>query len=251
MKKYMFLFLIVICCLVSTSIKAQDVKNRMWLVDEATVKSESMPILEESLKELAEACKEFKYPYTYLVCRTNKLGFYFFTQMENMAEYDKIIAARMDVVNKMNPESRKKFLSLFKSNLLFIVEDMPELSYTPEEPRFTSFDEFNYAIWDVAYVKYDKISEWQQKVKEIQDLISERSFNDPIVGLRGSLGTEYPMFAGVLYGKNKIDMEQQNNKMWKSLGEKGSTLYNQILPLIRDRESKEFWIRRDLSYTIE
>ena len=55
------------------------------------------------------------------------------------------------------------------------------------------------------------------------------------------------MYAGVLYGKNAVDMRQQNQKMWASYGEKRKELYQKLLPLLDDRESKEFWIRRDLS----
>ena len=79
----------------------------------------------------------------------------------------------------------------------------------------------------------------------------EHSVGDPVVMLEVGIGSQMPVEYGVLYGKDDIDMRQENRKLWKSFGEEGSEMYQNILSTLRDREMIEFWFRRDLSFSNE
>ena len=236
-------------CLASITY-AQQSERKYWLVDAFEVKSDQVSNFETSLKEINRLFGENNYPYSFMGAKGVGFKYYGFREMKNIAEYEPMRQKTSETWSKIDQDIIDNYMQCFKSNRQFIIRDMPRRNYTPEEPRLKWAD-FKYAIWDVQYVKFGKTREYYQIIDEFMELAKKHNFNDPIIILRGSIGTRDQMHAGVLYGKNAVDMRQQNQKMWASYGEEGKELYQKLLPLLSDRELIEFWIRRDLSYTVE
>jgi hypothetical protein len=90
-----------------------------------------------------------------------------------------------------------------------------------------------------------------KEAKKFMELANQSEFGDPVLLLQGGIGADNPVYIGVLYGKDDIDMRQENKKLWNSFGEEGSKMYQNILSTLRDREMIEFWFRRDLSFSNE
>ena len=246
--KIISFFLAVLCLNFNAS--AQQSERRYWIVNETEVKSDQLSNFETSLKELVTLFSEINFHKSWMVAQSTGYKFYFFREIENVAEYETLMEQGNEAWGKIGSEIANNYFQCFKSNRVFIVRDMPARNYFPEEQRL-KWDEVKYAMWDVHYVKYGKISEYRQILAEFNELCTKYNFDDPIIMLRGVIGTQANMYAGVLYGKNAIDLREQNQKMWASFGEEGKEAYQRFLPLLEDRKSIEFWMRDDLSYKVE
>jgi len=243
------LLLFAVVCL-SCNTNAQQSERRYWLVNEAEVKSDQVSNFETSLKELVTLLGENNYPKSWMVAQSTGFKYYFFQELENIAEYEPLMKKSSEAWAKIDQDISRNYFQCFKASKSFIIRDMPARNYLPEEQRLT-WDESQYAMWDVHYVKYGKGSEYRQLLDEFNELCTKHNFDDPIIMLRGVIGTRGNMYAGVFYGKNAIDMREQNQKMWASFGEEGKKAYKKLLPLLEDRDYIEFWIRDDLSYNVE
>lgn len=243
------LFLFVVMCIACIT-NAQQSERRYWLVNEAEVKSDQVSNFETSLKQLVTLFGENNYPKSWRVAQSSGFKYYFFQKLENIAEYETMMKQGDEAWAKIDQDISRNYFQCFKTIKSFIARDMPARNYFPEEQRL-QWDEMKYAIWDMHYVKYGKGSEYRQLLDEFNELCTKHNFDDPIIILRGVIGTRGNMYAGVLYGKNAIDMREQNQKMWASFGEEGKEVYKKLLPLLEDRDMIEFWIRDDLSYKVE
>jgi len=238
----LFLFLI-------TNVYSQP-ENKLWDVDEIKVKPEEVANFEKSIKELNQLLKQNNFPYELQVFSSNGFKYYSFLELDNMASYDQVLSTISDFWTKIDTAVLNNFVKCYVYDHEFILRQIGKFSYQPEQQR-VPWDEFNYAVWDVHYVKAEKNKEYNELIEGFSALLKKNKFDDPIITLQGMLGTESPMYIFALFGKDANDMMQQNKKMWDSSGEDGMKLYQKILPLLRDREKIEFWFRRDLSYTKE
>jgi hypothetical protein len=222
-------------------------QNKLWDVDEVKVKPEEVANFERNLKELSQLARQNNFPYDMQIFSSFGFKYYFFTEIDNMASYDKVLSAVSDFWSKVDSTVLHNYVKSYEYNHEFILRQIGKFTYQPEQQRFPS-DEYNYAVWDVHYIKSEKYKEYNELIEELYALLKEIKFDDPISTLQGMLGTASPMYVHVLFGKDANDFMQQNQKMWQSFGEEGGKLYQKVIPLLRDREKIEFWYRKDLSY---
>lgn len=222
-------------------------QNKLWDVDEVKVKPDEVANFEKSLKELNLLLKQNNFPYDMQIYSSNGFKYYFFTEIDNIASYDQLLSAVRDFWSKVDSTVLNNFVKCYVYDHEFMLRQIGKYTYQPEQQR-VPWDEFNYAVWDVHYIKGEKYKEYNELIEEFSALLKKNKFDDPIIMLQGMLGTESPMYIFALFGKDANDMMQQNQKMWQSFGEDGEKLYQKVLPLLRDREKIEFWYRRDLSY---
>lgn len=239
--------LLVVMCMASIAL-GQATERRYWLVNEAEVKSDQVSNFETSLKELIRLFGENQYPKSWMVAQGTGFTYYFFQEIETVAEFDTAMKTWFTALSKIDKDVSDNYIQCFKSSRNYIIRDRPARNYTPEEQRLP-WSEYNYATWDVHYVKYGKIREYMQVLKEYKELCAKHNFDDPIPIIKGVIGTRDYMNAAVFYGKNAIDMRDQSKKLWGAIGQENKELYQRFVPLLEDRETIEFWIRRDLSYT--
>ena len=222
-------------------------EDKVWLFDEAVIKPEQVQNFEKSLKEVMKLFKENSYPYDIQVYSSTGFKYYFVRPLESTSSYEEVTAATGEVWSKIDSDIYNNYVQCFKSDQQFVLRELGKYSYHPEQPR-VDWSEFGYAAWDVHYVKFDKVQEYNEIMGKFTELLNKHNFDDPILILNGMVGTENPMYVGALFGKDANDMMEQNQKMWQSFGDEGSELYQRMIPLLRDREKMEFWFRRGLSY---
>jgi hypothetical protein len=224
--------------------------DKVWLFDEAEIKPEQVQNFEQSLKEVMKLFKENSYPYDIQVYRSTGFKYYFVRQLESPSSYEDVTAATSEVWSKIDSDIYINYVQCFKSDKQFVLSELGNFSYHPEQPR-VKWSELSYALWDVGYVKFEKLKEYNEVLEDFNAMLKKHNFDDPVLILNGMVGTENPMYIGALFGKDANDLMEQNKKMWQSFGEEGSDLYQRMIPLLRDREKMEFWFRRDLWYTKE
>ena len=246
MQKTKALFLFVLVMFLTSAVYSQSVEKRLWMATKITVKSEQISSFENSLKEIINLFKENEYPYEFSFFQSTGFDYYYFMKMNSLEDWDKIIAASNAIWGKIDRSIYEEYVKCIESYKRFTVSDMPEHNYSPETPRL-NMDDINYAIWDVHYVKPGLEEKYFESVKKWMDLARENNFGDPVLILEGGIGSDMPVYFGVLYGKDDIDMKQENRKLWEAYGEEGKKMYQNFMPILRDREMIEFWFRRDLS----
>jgi len=222
-------------------------EDKVWLFDEAVIKPEQVQNFEKSLKEVMKLFKENSYPYNIRVYSSTGFKYYFIRALESPSSYEEVTAAISEVWSKIDSDIYNNYVQCFKSDKQFVLRELGKYSYYPERSR-VNWNDLTYALWDVGYAKFDKLKEYNEVLEQFNALVIKHNFDDPILILNGMVGTENPMYVGSLFGKDANDMMQQNQKMWQSFGEEGSELYQRMIPLLRDREKMEFWLRLDLSY---
>ncbi len=250
MQKTKALLLLVLVMFMTNIVFSQSVEKRLWMATKITVKSEQVAEFENSLKEIIRLYKENDYPYEFSFFQSTGFDYYYFMKMNTLEDWDKIISASKAVWEKLDPTIYDDYVKCIVSYKRFTVSDMPEYNYSPENPRL-NMDDINYAMWDVHYIKAGQEEKYFENVKNWMDMAKEHSFGDPVLMLEGGIGSEMPVYYGVLYGKDDIDMKQENRKLWEAWGEEGKTMYQSFMSTLRDREMIEFWFRRDLSLSFE
>jgi len=239
------LFFTLAILLALTSV-AQQEDNKLWMATEIVINSEQVANYETSLQEIVKLFEENNYPYAWSVFQSTGFTYYYFMEMETLADFDKIIAASNETWKKIDPAILENYVTCIKSYKRFTISSMNEYSYFPENGRLV-MEDMQYALWDVHYIKFGTDTEYLEGLKEFMAMAKQHEFGDPVLMIQGGIGTDNPMYAGVLYGKDEIDMRQENKKLWESYGEEGQKMYQKFLPLLRDRETIEFWYRRNLS----
>ena len=250
MHKIQSLFLFTLVMFMASVVFSQSNEKRLWMATNITVKSEQIATFENSLKEIIRLFKENDYPYEFSFFQSTGFDYYYFIKMQSLEEWDKIIAASNTIWEKIDRSIFDEYVKCIESYNRFTVLDMPEYNYSPENPRL-NMEDINYAIWDVHYVKAGKEENYFENVKKWMDMARVHNFGDPVLMLEGGIGSEMPVYFAVLYGKDDIDMKQENRKLWEAYGEEGKKMYQDFIATLRDREMVEFWFRRDLSLTIE
>lgn len=244
--KSILLGILFLCLFANAFSQSED---RVWLIDEAMVKPEQVQNFEQSLKEMTQLFKENSYPHNIYVYRSTGFKYYFMRELESLSSYDELTAVTEECWLKIDQNVLDNYNQCFVSGKKFVLRQSGKYSYQPKEPRISFANgEIKYVMWDVHYVKFDKLKEYYEVLDKFTELVNKHNFDDPVLLLSGIIGTENPMSVGVLFGKDANDLMDQNRKMWDSFGEEGSEMYKKMIPLLRNREKVEFWYRRDLSY---
>jgi len=243
--KFILLGTIFLCLFVNAFSQTED---KIWLFDEMTIKPEQHDNFVRLQREIMKLFKDNGYPYDIQVY-SSLIGFKYYgvRALESPSSYEEVRTATSECWSKIDKEIYDNYVLCIESNKQFVLRELSKYSYHPEQPR-VYWSEFNYAVWDIQYVKFDKVQEYFKILENFNELLNKHNFDDPILMLSGMVGTENPMFIGALFGKDDIDMSQQNRKMWAAFGEEGGELYRKMIPLLRDRKSMEFRFRRGLSY---
>jgi hypothetical protein len=250
MQKTKALLLLVLVMFLTSVAFSQTTEKRLWMATEIIIKSDQIQNYEASLKEVVKLFKEHEFPYSFSVFRSGGFSYYMFFKLKSLEEWDQILSKAYSTWDKIDPALFEKYRNCIQSYKRFTISDIPELNYSPASQRISQ-DEMNYAIWDVMYVEMGKEVAFMKEAKKFMELANQNEFGDPVLMLQGGIGADNPVYFGVLYGKDDIDMRQENRKLWKSFGEEGSKMYQNILSTLRHREMIEFWFRRDLSLSNE
>jgi hypothetical protein len=243
---------VVSLCALTTLAQTEEKKDQLLFVNEFTVKPSMAEEFEAFSKEFAALCTQHKYPYSWQVYSMNDFHYNIVYPLEDYADITSWDKATNDLEEKVGKEKWKALwkrvvncYEYFNSSMIYLI---PELSYTPENPRLKP-GEGNFYFWDIYYIHPGKAGEFEEIIKEMISLCKSKKITEGFNALYGDIGLDRPSYAFVLRAKDGADFYTQNNKMWEMLGEEGEMLIEKMLPFVRKNEVRQGWLRPDLSYT--
>lgn len=232
----------------NTTAHAQvEKKGQLWFIWEATVHPELQSQFIELQIDYHSKFKEHGFPYTMYTWTDSKFGYYFFYPVDSYDDKIEIYDALWAILPSWGEENFSQMWETVMSHRTYYLQALPEISFMPEEPRADQMD-MPYAYWDILYVKPGKEMEIAELLKKLTALSQAQNFDDPVQMLTGDIGYEGSVYIGALKGKDPVDMRLQNQKMWGLMGDEGAALFQDLMSLLRKRESKEFWYLEELSY---
>jgi hypothetical protein len=242
----------VVClCFLITLAQEEEQEEQLLYVDEYTVKPSMVDEFEAAIKEGVAFRTQHKYPYSLMTYSLNDFHYTFVYSLENYADITSMDKAGDELREKVGKEKvqalSKKWVNFYEYYNESMVYLVPELSYTPENPRLKSGDG-NFIFWDIYYVHPGKAAEFEEIIKKFISIFKDKKMTEGINVIVGDIGTDNPVFAFSLRAKDEADFYVHNDKMWEMLGEEGEMLYEKMLPLVRKNEVKQGWFRPDLSY---
>ncbi len=255
MKSKISVFLIVgfvvILCALTTLAQTEEQKDQLLFVNEFTVKPSMVKEFEACSKEFVALCNQHKHPYSHMAYSINDFHYIVVFPLENYADITSWDKATNELGKKAEKEQwqalwkrMENSYEYYHSSMVYLI---PELSYTPENPRLKS-GEGNFIFWDIYYLHPGKEKEFKDILKKWISLCKSKNITERFNILRGDIGTDNPVYAFTGRAKDAADFYTQNAKMWELLGEEGGELYRKMLPFIRKNEVKQGWLRSDLSY---
>lgn len=120
-----------------------------------------------------------------------------------------------------------------------------DLSYLPATERLTS-EEQKFAQMDFYYIKPGWVLEAEAAAAEIKALFEKKKIADPYVVLQSVTG-EGPLYLVKVMAKDPADYWMAHQKVFEQLGPEGKALFDKIFGLTRKFDTKQFFLRPDLS----
>ena len=247
MKSSKLLAIVIVSILPFGLLCAQQTESRFWLVEEIEIKPKKINDFELSLKELAVAFGNQNYPYSYLICKDTDDKYYKYTNFPGIHELDQLKAITKNTWDRMDHKVSRQYNKCVSSSRFFVIKDLPEFNYIPENPRL-NWEDVTYAIWEIHMVESKHIEAYLNKLKNFQELKSSYDYNDPSFIFQGVEGFELPTYIFLSYGADKDDRIDQDAYLWKVTGNEGHALFEKLFPLIKNQQFISFWLLKELSY---
>jgi len=245
---------VVSLCALTTLAQTEEPEDQLLFVNELAVKPSMAEKYEASVKEFVALCTKHKLSYSWKAYSLNDFHYTFVYPLEDYADITSWDKAMDELEEKVGKEQWKALTKrvvncyeYYNSSMIYLI---PELSYTPENPRLKPGDG-NFYFWDIYYLHPGKGGEFREILKEFISLLKSKNFTGSYNILQGDIGTDNPVYAFSIIGKDAADFYAHNAKMWEMLGEEGEKLYAKSLPLIRKNEVRQGWLRPSLSYKPE
>lgn len=234
--------------------QAQEQKPQLWFVEDMVVKPSKINDFEAVTKDFNAVFKKYGFPYPMNTYSSDDFHYYLFYPVENLSDLQKAYEIFGDIGKKLG-EANLQALMKRQGDAIeyykqYFLRTMPELSYLPKKPRLKP-EEKSAFIWDIYYCVPGREKEVEELGKEWMQLLKSKNYNDEVLYYIGDIGTEFPVYYGVLFAKDFADLYAQNKKMWELMGDEGGKLYDKMMPLVRKREGKSGWYRPELSFTPE
>ena len=247
MKTLRLLPFIIVYILPFSIIQAQQVESRFWYVEEIEIKPKRIDDFKLALKEMAVSLEDQNYPYAYLVCESTKNKFFKFTNISHLNEVDNLNRITKSACKNMAHKTTRHYDHCIKTSNTFIIKDLPEYNYIPENPRI-AWDDVKFATWEIHRVKSDQVEAYLDNLRNFQAIKRKYNYNDPSYIFKGAQGFELTTFIFLSYGKDEADRTQQDAYLWKVTGNEGKILFENFFPHIEDKQFIKFWPLKELSY---
>ena len=127
MKTNKILPIFIMAIMMAVMVHAQQPQGRTWLAYEAVIKSDQIENFEKSLKEVNLLFAEDNHPYDFQVYQSIGFKYYFFRELENIAEYDQMSSATGETFQTIDPAIVDNYVQCFEYKT-FIIEELPNIS---------------------------------------------------------------------------------------------------------------------------
>ena len=234
--------------------QAQEQKPQLWFVEDMVVKPSKINDFEALVKDFNEVMKKYGWPYPMNTYSSDDFHYYLFYAVDSLSDTQKALEIFGDIGMKMGETDFQALLKRQADAIeyykQYFLRSVPELSFIPKKPRLKP-EERNVFIWDIWYFLPGTEKEVEELGKQSLELLKSKNYNDEMYYYAGDIGTEIPVYYGVLLAKDFADLYAQNKKMWELMGDEGGKFFDKMMPLVRKREGKSGWYRPELSFTPE
>lgn len=256
-KKWAGVFLFLAVCVLALSIAAtaQEKKPQLYFIEDYVVKPSMVPQFEAALKDLiATVYKPYNWPWPMETYSTEDFHYYFLYPFKNMAEIDKAFAVFSEILGKFGEQKwdalNRKMGGASEYYKQGTVTLSPELSYIPEKPRLKP-EEMKFVYWGFCYVMPGREKEFEAQFKKIVALYESKKIDHGFKCWIGGLGTDLPFYFLSETGKSTADLFLTEEKVMKLVNPDITTIWNEMLGMMRKYEFKTGWIRPNLSFAPE
>lgn len=240
---FIFIFLLIY------NIYAQQEESRYWTVEEIEIKEKRSRDFESSLKEIKLSLEFQQYPYNYLVCKSTQNRYYIFTPLADPSDIDPMKAEKANAWELLENKLLRSYKKCIATTREFVIKDLPEYNYLPEHPRLV-WDDVKFAVWELHTIKAGMDETYLQNLKKFQALKEHSKYNDPSFIFQSVEGFDQSTMILMSYGLDKTDWANHSSKLWESIGDQGSALFESLFLMIQNQEFIDFNVLREISYNV-
>jgi hypothetical protein len=249
MKITKLIFAFIIGLFITASVIAQSNENQLFFASKVIIKPEKVEQYIELSKVWVSACKEYNYPYSFSVWRSNIYDFYWFYPADDYNEVTEMTSkAWSEIIPNMEEGFPAEYFENIEYSESFFIRWVDSLSYNPQ----TSIEGLGYAEWWVHYMKPWTGLAYRKAFKNATDIRKKANFEYPTAVLQSDIGMNGgSAYISVFWGTDVADLYTHQNKAWELLDDEAQQMILDLVPLRRKYEKIGFWYQKDLSYSPE
>jgi hypothetical protein len=229
---------------------AQAPAIQLYAITEIVVQPAKSADFEAVMKEWVVFYAKNNYPWPYVVYRTEDYRYYLLGPMKNMADFDAMVKADMELAKTGGPEFEAMMkktagsMAFYNGGAIVLRND---LSYVPETPRI-KMEDAPYICWDYYYIIPERQTEAEQIAKEWQALYKSKNLPDAFQAWTLVMGPDLPLIVASRWGKSEADYNAEDEKDLKQMGEAYTALAKKTMALCRKYERRTGYRLDSLSY---
>jgi hypothetical protein len=171
--------------------------------------------------------------------------------IQSYADIDKIMTESIKIREK-SPDDYKALEDTFKgtyetSRMCVYALDY-KYSMIAEEEEGESEEE-NFVFYDIYYFVPGYNAEINKLFNEMKAFMADKEVIQSWYAYWGMMGTDNPVLWMGASAKNAIVFEEENAKMWETLGKELGQIKQKMMKYVRKQEQKTAWFQKELSYT--
>lgn len=209
----------------------EDTPKPKYIVWEAKVEIAQMDKLLSALDAVHDHMNELDYPYEELIQYANDGYVWASTQIENMADVDKIREADRNFWES-DPKKSEELGKMFDDSYIkvggMVIELQPELSIMPSEQNMQNSGK-RFRLFEKFYVKSGKGMAFSETIKKYCKLRKEHGFNQPLYTFHPLLASDMSVVYFISeMGNSPAENYTINDEFWTKAGEDGMDLWNEV-----------------------
>jgi hypothetical protein len=231
--------------------RAQAPTTQLYAITEIIVQPANSADFEAVMKDWVAFYVKNNYPWAFMTYRTEDFRYYLLGPVKNMADLEEMMKTDMEMAKKGGPEfeglMKKTSGSYAFANMGAIIL-RNDLSYAPEQPR-VKMEDAPFICWDYYYVIPGRENEVEQIAKEWQALYKGNNVPDAFQVWMLVMGPDLPLVVASRWGKSEADLNAEDEKNLKKMGDAYTALAKKTMALCRKYERRLGYRLDELSYT--
>lgn len=231
--------------------QTQD-EPQLYLVEEFRIKPSGVAEFRNVIQEMFKEFERNNFSFQIQTYSTSDQRFFLLFPLKDYADLGNAYSEVGKIAEQVGAEKwnelHQREYEQTQSVKLSLYHYMPGLSFLPENPRLKP-EEATYIFMNWVYMKYDRLGELDDILKEWKALYAKYGITDPFSTWKANVGPDYNLTILIWSAKNAIDFHEMNNNIWETIGDEGVALYQRTMELVERMEQVEGRYRPGMSYT--
>lgn len=247
MKKYVGLMIILVFVTILPGLAQEEKSEQLWYCWEEIVKPELVSDYFDLNKKLVEICKEENFKFTFHTFTSGDFKYRWYHPINSLGDIDEVEKEWDRIMEKFGSDNLATFQNTLLSHNSFTLTEKSELSFIPEEPRF-SIDSIKYMRIQEFYVIPGREKEVEKVVHEANIFLKSKNYNDAWHMGIGEIGFNGPVFIGWSFATSMKDYLEQDEIFSEQFSDDFKEYNERFRNCLRQIVNKEAWYIRDLSF---